>query len=186
MLNNKFYTFEEYLLLEEETGIRYEFYNGELFPIEATTVRHNEIVQNLLMAFRGFFRPKGCKIVVESVKLEAQKDIYYPYPDLMLSCDPDDSDNQFIKYPVVIIEVLSPSTGGNDKGFKWRRYRKIPSLRYYLIVSQEEYSVEVFTRSGNSDIWSFQEYADLSEVIPFSHLDFELKINEIYDLINFQ
>ncbi len=151
-----YYSFEEYILLEQESGIRYEFYNGELFPVEATTIRHNEIAQNVLIAFRSFFRPKGCKVVIESVKVEVQKNVYYPYPDLMLSCDPNDNDNQLLKYPQVIVEVLSPSTGGYDKSFKWRRYRKMPFLRYYLLISQDFPSIEVFTRSGNSDIWSFK------------------------------
>jgi Uma2 family endonuclease len=174
-MTNVEFTVEEYFQIEKEEEIRYEFYNGELFPVEATTVRHNEIVQNLLFAFRAFFRPKGCKITTESVKVEVQEGIYYPYPDLVLSCDPTDSDNLMLKKPVVIIEVLSPSTGGYDKSFKWRRYRKMPSLRYYLMVSQEEFSVEVFTRAGDSDIWSFQEYNEIDAIIPFSNLNFELK-----------
>ena len=180
-----YYTLEEYLELEQESDIRYEFYNGELFPIEATTVRHNEIVQNTLLAFRAYFRPKGCKITIESVKAEVQEGVYYPYPDLMLSCDSEDTNNQMLKYPVVIVEVLSPSTSSYDKSFKWRRYRKMPSLYYYLMVSQEEHLIEVFTRSGNSDIWSFQEYNDLTDSIHFSKLGFELKMSEVYDLIAF-
>ncbi len=180
-----YYSFEEYISLEQETGKRYEFYNGELFLVEATTIRHNEIVQNVLIAFRNFFRPKGCKIVIESVKLEVLQNVYYPYPDLMLSCNPNDNDNQLLKYPEVIVEVLSPSTGIHDKSFKWRHYRKMPSLCYYLLISQEKVSIEVFTRIGDSDVWYFQEYTDLNQIILFSTLEFEIKVGEVYDMIVF-
>ncbi len=180
-----YYTVEEYFQQEEDSVFRSEFYKGELFPMAATSVRHNEIVNNINAALRSHFRPQGCKVLTESVKIEALKNVYYPYPDVILTCDPSDTHNQVIKKPILIVEVASPSTDDYDKGFKWRHYRHIPSLKYYVMVSQSQALVEVFARSGSSDIWSFQEYTDLTATISFPNLDFELPLSVIYELIEF-
>jgi Uma2 family endonuclease len=179
----KYYSLAEYLQHEEESEFRSEFFNGELFPIEATTRRHNKIVHNLIRTFVPHFEPKGCEVFTENVKLEVIKDVYYPYPDLILTCDKDDNDSQIVKNPVLIVEVLSPSTADYDRGFKWLRYRKIPSLRYYLIVSQNDIMVEVFSRKDNTSLWTFQEYTDIHSVIQLESLDFDLPVSLVYERI---
>jgi Uma2 family endonuclease len=179
----KYYTLAEYLQHEEESEFRSEFFNGELFPIEATTRRHNNIVQNIASNLRSTFRTQNCEVVTENVKLEAIKGVYYPYPDVMLSCDPDDNDELIIKNPVLIVEVLSPSTADYDRGFKWLRYRKIPSLRYYLIVSQSDTMMEVFSRKDNTSLWTFQEYTDIQSLIRLEGLDFDLPMSLVYERI---
>ncbi len=179
----KHFRVEEYLQFEEESEIRHEFYNNELFPIEATTRRHNEIVQNILFALRAIIRAKGCKIFSEAVKVEVLKNIYYPYPDVVLTCDPEDTHQQMIKSPVLIVEVESPSTFQHDHTFKWMQYRKIPSLRYYMMVAQDSISVELYSRNSNTSLWAFQEFISLEDVLHFELLDFQLSLSTIYELI---
>jgi Uma2 family endonuclease len=181
----KCYTVEEYLQHEEESEFRNEFYKGELFPIVATTQRHNDIVHNILFALRPHLRAKGCRIRTENVKLEVIKDVYYPYPDVMLSCDADDTHHLMIKKPILLIEVASPGTAAYDKSFKWKQYRKIPSLRYYMMVSQDEIYVELFSRNDHQSLWVFQEFDDIQDVISLKLLDFELKLSDIYESIEF-
>jgi Uma2 family endonuclease len=101
----------------------------------------------------------------------------------MLTCDPDDNDNLIVKNPVLIAEVLSPSTADYDRGFKWLRYRKMPSLRYYMIVSQNEIMVEIFSRKNSNSLWTFQEYTDIQDIIHFENLNFELALSLIYERI---
>jgi Uma2 family endonuclease len=179
----KYYTVEEYLQQEEESEFRSEFYKGELFPVVATTRRHNKIVNNIMRTVVPHFEPKGCEAFSENVKVEAIKGVYYPYPDVMLTCDPDDNDNLIVKNPVLIAEVLSPSTADYDRGFKWLRYRKMPSLRYYMIVSQNEIMVEIFSRKNSNSLWTFQEYTDIQDIIHFENLNFELALRLIYERI---
>lgn len=179
----KYYTVEEYLQHEEESEFRSEFYKGELFPIVATTRRHNNIVQNIGTNIRSTFRERNCEVLTENVKIEAIKGIYYPYPDVILTCDPDDNDDLIVKNPVLIVEVLSPSTADYDRGFKWLRYRKMPSLRYYMIVSQHEIMVEIFSRKDSNSLWNFQEYIDINDIVHFENLDFELPLSLIYERI---
>jgi Uma2 family endonuclease len=179
----KYYTVEEYFQQEEDSEIRSEFYKGELFPIEVTTRRHNDIVFNVANIFRSVFRKRGCNAYSENVKIETIKGIYYPYPDVMLTCDPDDNDNLIVKNPVLITEVLSPGTADYDRGFKWLRYRKMPSLRYYMIISQSEMLVEVFSRKDNNALWTLQYFTDSQDVITFESLDFELSLTTIYEFV---
>jgi Uma2 family endonuclease len=183
--DKKHFTVEEYLQHEEESEFRSEFYKGELFPIEATTRKHNDIVYNIANIFRSTFRKRGCFAYSENVKVEAIKGIYYPYPDVMLTCDPSDDDNLIIKNPILIAEVLSPGTADYDRGFKWLRYRKMPSLRYYMIVSQSEMMVEVFSRKDSNALWTLQYFTDIQDVIKFESLDFELSLATIYEFVEF-
>lgn len=179
----KYYTVEEYFQHEEESEFRSVFFEGELFPVAATTRRHNYIVQNIATNIRNIFRERGCEVTTENVKVEAVENKYYPYPDIMLTCDPNDNDNLVVKKPTLLIEVLSPGTESDDRSFKWLRYRKIPSLRYYLLVSQSEILVEMFSRNDNNSLWLFQEFTDIQDIIKFDNLDFELPLQVIYDKI---
>jgi Uma2 family endonuclease len=181
----KYYTVEEYFQHEEESEFRSEFYNNELFPIETTTRRHNDIVNNVLTTMRSIFRPRGCNVYTENIKVEAIKNGYYPYPDVVLNCDPEDNHHLFVKNPILIVEVASPGTATYDKTFKWKQYRKISSLRYYLMISQDEISVELFSRGDNQSLWTFQDFTDIQDVITLNLLDFELKLSDVYELIEF-
>jgi Uma2 family endonuclease len=180
----KYYTVEEYLQFEEESEIRHEFYQNELFPIEAPTIRHNEIVHNLLFQFRPHFKAEGCKVMTENVKLEAEKNEYYPYPDLMLTCSPDDTHHLIVKYPILLAEVSSPGSIRDEHYFKWSYYRRLSSLRYYLIIAQNRVSVELFSRKTNTTIWTYQEFEDVEDIIHFDLLNFELPLSTIYEGIS--
>jgi Uma2 family endonuclease len=182
----KYFTVEEYLQFEEVSETRHEFYKNELFPIESTTRRHNSIVNNIMIAMRPTFRNKGCDVFTEAVKVEVLKNVYYPYPDLVLTCDPDDTHQQMVKSPILIVEVESPSTTQHDHSFKWSQYRKIPSLRYYMMVAQDEISIELYSRNSNISIWTYQEFTSLDDVLYFEVIDFHLDVKTIYEMIEFK
>jgi Uma2 family endonuclease len=98
----------------------------------------------------------------------------------MLSCDPSDDDNKILKFPTIIIEVLS-SNASHDKNFKWRNYRKLPSLRYYLLVSQDDYYIEMYARNKGNTFWTLSDFDSLDDIISFPDLEFELPLNVIYE-----
>ena len=91
-IQKKYISVEEYFEMEKHSEIRHEYYDGEVFAMAGISLNHNEIIQNIAGILRPIFRPKGCKVLLESVKLEAIKHFYYPYPDLMLTCDAEDMD----------------------------------------------------------------------------------------------
>ncbi|MCU0354944.1 MAG: Uma2 family endonuclease [Cytophagales bacterium] len=180
------YTVEEYFGLDNNSEIRYEFYDGEVFAMAGGTKNHNRIVRNLNALLLDSFAPRGCDVFAESVKLEAIKDLYYPYPDVMLTCDDRDSNDEYlVVHPSLIVEVLSPSTANYDRDFKLKKYQQIPSLQHYLLVSQYECSVEVYSRIGQSAVWTYQLFTDMTDQIRLESLDFTLPVAKIYANIRF-
>ena len=86
--------------------------------------------------------------------------------------------------PVLIIEVLSPTTEAYDRGFKFAQYRKIESLEEYALVSQDEPRVEIFRRQPSGE-WLFAEYVGIDAACPFASVDCAIPLAEIYDKIVF-
>ena len=106
-LEDKKYTIEEYLELEEKSDLRHEYYDGEIFAMAGTTMNHNRIVGRLRSFLEGIFLPKGCDVFAENVKVEVIKNFYYPYPDVILTCAPDDiSGTYIVRHPSILVEVL--------------------------------------------------------------------------------
>jgi Uma2 family endonuclease len=168
--------------MEKHSEIRHEYYDGEVFAMAGTSINHNRIVQNLSGVLRPIFRSRRCEVLLESVKLEAIKHFYYPYLDLMLTCDADDMDAEYIiKKPKLIIEVLSKSSVLNDRVAKLRRYKNIPSLQYYLIVSQYEFLVELYSRVDDATSLLYDVYQDKNDTINFPKLDLNLSLLDVYE-----
>ena len=177
-----FNSFKEFLEFEKHSEIRYEFHNGEVFAMAGTTLIHNELVDNVKDLLKATFRPKGCKVYSDSIKLQAIKDYYYPYPDVMLTChELDKQERYIIKNPMLIVEVLSKSTADTDKSFKWQRYRKIDSLQHYILVSQYEVLIEVFSRTDQPETWLYRSFDNLTDEIRLEDPDFTLPVGAVYD-----
>jgi Uma2 family endonuclease len=179
-----FESFDDFLAFENLSDIRYEYYKGEIFAMAGTSLAHNELVGNVWALLRAKFLPRGCKVFSESVKLEAIRNDYYPYPDIMLTCNPFDKREKYIvRNPSLIVEVLSPSTEMHDRTFKWEQYQTIPTLQYYVLVSQKQICVEVFSRTERKDVWLYRMYHNLADEIVFDALDFTISLQVIYENI---
>jgi Uma2 family endonuclease len=184
-INKTKYTYQEYLQLERDTDIRHEFWNGEVFAMAVGTRNHNRIGANVNNLLSNYFNPKGCETYFTDVKLELQSDSYYVYPDVLLTCDKDDNDAYLVKKPALIVEVLSKSTEAYDRSTKLAHYRKIKSLRYYLLISQTKPMVEVYGRQSDTSIFTYEVYESIDEVVQLPALDFVLPMNDIYQYITF-
>ncbi|TDE12011.1 Uma2 family endonuclease [Dyadobacter psychrotolerans] len=180
------YSLEEYLEMEEKSEIRHEYYDGEIFAMAGTTMNHNDIVGNVRTLFKEIFRPKGCRVFAENVKVEAIANFYYPYPDVVVTCAPDDiSGTYIVRHPGILVEVLSKSSATYDREFKLRRYKEIPSLNYYMLFSQYECYVELYTRTAQEGIWTYQSFESMESFITFDLLGFTMPVSAIYDGIVF-
>ena len=184
--DSKKYTFAEYMALEETSVERHDFYYGELFAMAGATANHHQIAQNINAALINKFKPDGCFVSIEGVRLELVEEDFYLYPDVFLTCDErDKKNNLYKKFPSIIFEVISESTALYDREVKLKYYKRIESLNYYVLVSQKEIRVEVYSRIDNSQIWKYQSFERKDEVIEFDRLGFTLTIAAIYNGISF-
>jgi len=176
------YTYDEYLAFEETSETKHEFYQGELFDMAGTSSRHNEIIFNTAQIFKNSTKNRNCKVFMESLKLELLSKKYYVYPDIILTCHPDDLKSEYVmRFPSVIVEVLSKGTSDYDRGMKMQHYMKISTLKYYLLVSQDNYCVEVYERKDA--LWLYTSYTDLLEKINLTQLNIEFTVADVYDNI---
>lgn len=184
---NKKYSFAEYMAMEEHSVERHDYYFGELYAMAGATAVHHQICQNINAPLINRFKPEGCFVSLEGVRLELVEEDFYLYPDLFLTCDEEDKKNNlFKKFPSIIFEVLSDSTELYDKVVKLKYYKRIKSLNYYVLVAQKEIRVEVFSRIDDTEIWQYQTFETISEIIKFDRLGFSLPVATIYDAIEFE
>jgi Uma2 family endonuclease len=179
-IDDKIYTLDEYILLDEASDIRHEFINGQLYDMSGATDLHNEICFNLTLLFKTLLGKKGFKVYMEGVKCKIQGEEYYTYPDVFITNNESDHENKYIKqHPSLIIEVLSDSTRKYDSVDKFIQYQKIDSLQYYILVEPEVFSVHCFSKEENGE-WQAAIFTKLEEVIELKLLSTQLPLEAIY------
>jgi Uma2 family endonuclease len=180
------YTVSEFLEMEEKSEIRHEFYDGEIFAMAGTTMNHNRIVGRIRGFLGTIFFPKGCDVFAENIKVEAIENFYYPYPDVIVTCAPEDVNGTYIvRNPSILVEVLSKSSANYDRGFKLRSYQEIASLQYYMLVAQYECYIELYSRTDQEGIWTYQSFDKPETVVSFDKLGFIMPVSAVYEGIVF-
>ncbi|WP_414527634.1 Uma2 family endonuclease [Nodularia chucula] len=175
---------QEYLEWEPQQDIRYEYVNGKIFAMTGGTIPHNDIALNLYTALRPHLRSQGCRVNVSDVKVQVTPNSPYYYPDIIVSCHPEDLKAQkFIQYPGIIVEVLSPGTSARDRGEKLSDYLKMPTLQEYLLIDSEKIAVERYSR-GEGRMWLYYPYIP-GDIITLSSIDFECPIELLYENVVF-
>ena len=124
----------------------------------------------------------NCTVHHETVKLQVADDTIY-YPDFMIVCHPDDTDAFVVDRPCVVVEVVSPSSRVIDRREKVMAYRRVPSLLAYLVIEQDEPSVQRHWRTPDGT-WLHGTIA-VEGVVPIPCLDTELTLEDIYRRIDF-
>ncbi len=175
-------TVEDYLLREEKSEIRHEFYNGRVYAMAGGTVNHNRLIRRVSNLLEGQPSINRCGIFSENMKVDVMQGVYMPYPDVVVTCHPFDlrGDNTVVRQPRLLIEVLSKSTASHDRGVKWLRYRRMPSLWYYMLIDQYTMTVELFSRIEETDEWINTIYENLDDVLVLPRLNCELLVSDIY------
>ncbi|GAB4036292.1 Uma2 family endonuclease [Spirosoma gilvum] len=177
------YTVDEYLALEEKSEVRHEFYNGAIYAMTGGTVNYNLLIDNVKDLLKSQVKGNGCRVFTEDTKVDVRAGGHMPYPDVVVTCHPFDlrGNNLVIRQPRLLVEVLSKSTAHRDRGDKWRDYRKMPSLWYYMLVDQYSTTVELFSRIEETADWINTLYEHPDELIVLSRLNAELRVRDIYD-----
>lgn len=183
---SRHYTVEEYFALEEASEERHLYYRGEIFAMSGGLGTHNIVVQNCVIGLRNALRGKGCRVYAENIRLAVREGELYTYPDVMVTCHPDDSPEKIMMHhPVLIMEVLSPGTESHDRVWKFSRYTQLASLQHYLLVSANSWLVEWYRREP-SGVWSFTPLASQDDVVTIPELQIQLSLTDIYTELDIQ
>lgn len=168
---------EAFLAWEQTQAQRYELVDGEAFAMAGGSTFHAHIGVNLAATLRQQLRPRGCFTFHEGMKVRVGGDVLYP--DVVVSCDPQQLERPLVERPALIVEVLSPSTESFDRGRKWALYQQLASLQAYLLVSQDALSVEVFVRAPQG--WHYRREAGAAAVVELPAPPCRLALADVYD-----
>ncbi|NJM57029.1 MAG: Uma2 family endonuclease [Synechococcales cyanobacterium RU_4_20] len=176
---------EEYFIWEEQQLHRHEYLKGEVYAMSGGTLNHSEIALNFGAVLKAHMRGRGCKVLNSDARVNIFETRDYVYPDLSVTCDDRDrTTKQFITYPCLVIEVLSPSTEAYDRGNKFKLYRQNPNLQEYMLVDSEAIAVELFRRMAQ-DTWQILNY-QAGDCIELKSVDLTVPIEAIYEDIVFK
>lgn len=178
---------DEYRSIAETAEERLEYRNGEIFIMSGGSHPHSLIAVNTIVSLGAVLRDTDFQVCGGDMRIWIPEFQCGTYADLLvLNGEPEFNDQRTdeILNPLLIVEVLSPSTEGYDRGEKFRKYRSIPSLTEYLLISQSEPYIEHYskssTKSENSDIWQFQICDRLDQNLTLPSLNIEVPLKEIY------
>lgn len=143
----------EYLALEAQSPIKHEYVAGGIYAMTGASLRHNVITLNIAALLRAHLRGSPCRTFMSDAKLRVAKLNSYYYPDVMVTCDTHHQNvtpaDTVIETPRLVVEILSTSTEATDRREKLLAYRSLPSLLEYMLVSQNEASIEIHRRQGD-------------------------------------
>lgn len=180
------YSYQDYLDLEKDPEIRYEFHDGFIVAMAGGTPQHGLICMNFSIALGNSIQAKGlqCGIYSSDVKVRIERTNRTFYPDASVVCEPpvtSEKDKNAITNPNLILEVLSDSTALFDMGEKFAHYRQIESLREYVLVSQTESLVIANYRTPDGT-WDISTYFSMEDVVVLQSMGVELRMTDIYRL----
>lgn len=175
------WTWEAYLDWEACQPIRYEFVDGQVYAMGGGTAEHDTIANNLRAALLSQLRGKPCRPHGPDLKVRAGKD--GRYPDALIDCGPRVPGALYAREPVAVFEVLSKSTGWIDQSLKLRDYDATPSIRTYVLISQDELRAMVYTRDadGRLGIQNAVILAGEAAVVQITHPGLALPFSVLYE-----
>ena len=170
---------QAYLEGERTSEVRHEYVAGETYAMVGASDRHGLIALNLATALRPHVRGTDCQLFMADMKLrlEAAGETAFYYPDLLLSCDPEDRETYFRSHPCLIVEVLSEGTARIDRREKLFAYTQIPTLREYLLLSQNRVRAELHRRAAGS--WETLHFTE--GTVPCQCLGIDIPLAVIYE-----
>jgi Uma2 family endonuclease len=172
---------EEYLQLEAQSAIKHEYRDGEIYAMAGANDAHVTIAGNIFALLRGHVRGTGCRVFISDMKARIEARNCYYYPDVMVTCDPRDQQNEtFKQFPRLIVEVLSDSTEAFDRGDKFADYQLLESLEEYVLINTRHQRVECFRRN-EAGLWVLQYYTPDTKTFHLVSLDFTDTISALYE-----
>lgn len=173
---------DDYLAWEQDQPIRNEYVDGEVFAMSGASDAHATVALNIASTLRADLRGTPCKPFMADMKVQVDAANCFFYPDILVTCDPRDRGpeaSHVKQHPVLVVEVLSPSTEAYDRGNKFAAYRQLPSLKEYVLVSIDERRIEVFRRDDTGH-WVLYPFA-ADETLELASVDFRCAVAELFE-----
>ena len=172
---------EAYLAGEKVSHIKHEYRDGRTYAMAGAKNPHVMIAINFATLLRNHLRGTGCFPFASDTKVRIETGNLFYYPDIAVSCDERDTNSleDFIQFPVLVIEVLSPSTEAFDRGEKFADYRTLDSLQEYVLIRQDRISVECYRRNSQGR-WELYSYGEGQE-IELASVNFSCAIAALYE-----
>lgn len=173
-------TFAEYLRAEAESDVRHEYVGGRVLAMASSTPEHSRLAASVIGVLGQALRARACTVYNCNVRVRIEETDRSTYPDVSVVCGPRTTakiDPDALTNPAVVVEVLSDSTEADDRGEKFAHYRRLPSLREYVLVSQRTPRIEVYRREGAE--WVLSE-ASSGQRARIPSLGVELSVDEVY------
>jgi Uma2 family endonuclease len=182
------YTLEEYLALERESEAKYEYWDGEIFAMSGGTLAHDLIMCNTTNQLTPQLADKDCRFFSNNMQIKVPIAPPYRYADGSVVCGKVEVERfngaDLLVNPILIIEVLSPSTEAYDRGDKFTYYKSIPSFREYLLIAQHRPHVTHYIKAETGK-WEYEEANDLGSRIYLPTIDCSLALGDIYRDVEF-
>jgi Uma2 family endonuclease len=175
-----FISVEDYFAGERNSETRHEYVDGQVYAMAGASIRHNLIAGNLYALLWNHLRQQACFPLTSDMLLKTARH-KFRYPDLMVVCGDDPSDDEYVREnPVLVVEVLSRSTRRKDKTEKRAEYLALPSVQEYLMVEQDYAEVELQRRRSH---WQ-SEYYYLGDVLLLESVNVSLSVEDIYQRVD--
>ncbi|MBY0513178.1 MAG: Uma2 family endonuclease [Gemmataceae bacterium] len=181
------YTEAEYLARERAAEYKSEFLDGEIFAMSGASYFHNLVKENLVGELFQQLKGSPCRTLSSDMKVKVEATGLIAYPDVVALCgEPKflDDRRDVLLNPVVVVEVLSPSTEKYDRRVKLRHYQRIPTLTDVVLMSQDEPFCERLTRQDNGT-WVAAHLTELTEELTFGGIPARVPLAAIYAGLTF-
>ena len=176
---------EQYLELERGAERRSEYIDGRMFAMAGANEAHNLVVANTLSAIHQQLRTRPCRVYSTDMRVRSRTQGPYMYPDLAAVCGaPEFANNEFdtLLNPVLVIEVLSPSTEAYDRGRKFEAYKKIETLREYLLIAADRMHADLYIRQSEGR-WLLTSVGQPADVLTLGAVSVELRLADLYEKV---
>lgn len=178
----------EYLAFERASDIRHEYLDGHVYAMTGASRAHNLISTYTAASLINQLRGRPCEVYASDMRVRVSATGLYTYPDVTVVCgNPQFADSALdtLLNPVLVIEVLSPSTESYDRGKKFQHYRQLESLREYVLISQDSPRIERFLRQDDGT-WLLTDAAGLDASLELASVACTLALAEVYEKVTFQ
>lgn len=182
-----FITEDEYVALEARAEEKHEYFAGRIYAMAGASPDHVQITSNIHVALAAIVRPRGCEVYGSDLRVRVEATGLNTYPDLTVICGKmrrTEQRPQAVTNPTLLVEVLSESTIGYDRGEKWRHYQTIESLTDYVLVWQDRPWVEHYVRQSE-DEWTYRLVDGAEAKLRLENLGGELALAEVYRGVTF-